>query len=87
MSQSQKVDHAKTTALTAARDTPPKLANAARTRNHVTQLGIDDERLLQGGILVVGQILLHQLREELRLDERHRRNHTSLTDYVKDGIP
>ena len=54
MSYSQKVDHAKATALATSGDTPPNLANAARTWNHVTQLGIRDERLLQGGILVVG---------------------------------
>lgn len=31
------------------------------------------------------RIVQHQLREELRLDERHRADYTSMTDYVKDG--
>jgi hypothetical protein len=41
--------------------------------------------LLQSGVLVLGQILLHQLREQLRFDEGHQSHHTSLTDYGIDG--
>jgi hypothetical protein len=84
-SSSHKVDQAKTTALAAARDAPPKFSNAARAWNHVTRLRIDDKRLLKGGVLVVRQILLHQFREQFRFDERRHGDHTSLTDYVKDG--
>jgi len=36
-------------------NTPAKLANAARTRNHVSQLRVRDKRPLQGGILIVRQ--------------------------------
>ena len=34
-------------------------SGAARTRNHVTRFRIHDKRLLQGGVLIVRQILLH----------------------------
>jgi len=45
--------------------TPPDPGDdIARLRTH-------DKRLLQCRVLVVGQVLLNQLREELRLDEGH----------------
>ena len=37
--------------------------------------------VLQCGILVVGEVVLHELREQLRLDERE---HSQL--YVKDVV-
>jgi len=42
------------------------------------------QELLHGGVFVVGEIVQHQLREEFRLDERHRYDYTSVPDYVRD---
>src|SRR5579862_1550221 len=79
------VDDPDATTFAAARDTPPELSDAAGPTNHVTSLWVGDQHSLQVSILIVGQVLRHQSREESRLDEReHHRYYTSLTYYVKD---
>src|SRR3990167_7710027 len=81
LAQSQEIDHAQATSLATTGDAPPKLSNPSRARNDVPRFGIHHQELLHGGVFVIGEIVQHQLREELRLDERHRGDYTSLTDY------
>ena len=59
---------------------PHHLANTPRPRNDIACLGIRNQRLLQRGVLVVREVLEHQLGKEFRLDERHQGpKYTSLT--------
>ena len=48
-----------------------QLAKAAGTGNHVASAGIAAQGLLKVAILVVGEEIREELREERRLDELH----------------
>src|SRR6185436_2691739 len=74
------VDDADPAALAPTANTPSQLTDTARPANYSTGFRVLGNRLLQCGVLVVGQIAVHQTREELRLDEcKCRRHYTSKT--------
>ena len=68
--QSQVIDDANAASLSAPGQPPPKLPNATGTSNDVAGLRIGNNGVLQRGVLLVGEVVLHELREQLRLDER-----------------
>jgi hypothetical protein len=65
---------------------PTQLTHTARTRDDRASLGIREQSLLQPGVFVVGQVFLHEAREQLGLNEAdHLPNYTAKTDYVNAG--
>jgi hypothetical protein len=69
LGESEGRDDSEATSFAAARDGPPHLADASGLGNDRADLRIVDQRPLEPRILIVAQILLHQTREQLGLDE------------------
>ena len=65
---------------------PSQLADATGPAHQVARLRVRCQRVLQSPILLVAQVLRHQLREQLGFDKReHVNEYTSMT-YHEIGI-
>jgi hypothetical protein len=64
--QPQVVDDPDASSFPAPGDAPPQFPNATGSANDVTGLRVGDDRVLQLRVLVIGEVVLDEPREQLR---------------------